>query len=211
MKVSEKSLELNIGAELLGLMRNSWGMPKAYLRGLTQAEERQEGVDLFVQLNPKARIFAFQFKAPHGKTESVPYKYTLVKYQHDPLFQLSQYSPRGVFYVFPYYVTFKKLQKNVPTLMMDTWFLDVRQMEPPKLFGNFNTRTIRCSNGTAAVNPEYQLERLHDMYFNLEEAVPARIFADWYGTFRRRRIAVEKRGNPWLVRGLRVAIVEPSA
>jgi len=52
LKVSEKSLELNVGAELLTLLRNYWGMPKAYLRGLTQREERQEGVDFFVQLNP---------------------------------------------------------------------------------------------------------------------------------------------------------------
>jgi hypothetical protein len=64
LKVSEKSLELNVGAELLGLLRGSWGMPKAYLRGFTQLEEKQEGVDFFVQLNPATRMFAFQFKAP---------------------------------------------------------------------------------------------------------------------------------------------------
>ena len=45
MKVSEKSLELNVGAELLAMMRGPWGMPKAYLRGLTQREEKQQGVD----------------------------------------------------------------------------------------------------------------------------------------------------------------------
>lgn len=64
MKVSEKSLELNVGAELLTLLRNTWGAPKAYLRGLTQREEKQEGVDFFVHLDPATRIFAFQFKAP---------------------------------------------------------------------------------------------------------------------------------------------------
>src|ERR1700692_4076341 len=36
MKVSEKSLELNVAAELLALLRNGWGLQKAYLRGLTQ-------------------------------------------------------------------------------------------------------------------------------------------------------------------------------
>lgn len=51
MKVSEKSLELNVGAELLGLLRGPWGLSKAYLRGLTQEEENQEGVDFFVQLS----------------------------------------------------------------------------------------------------------------------------------------------------------------
>jgi hypothetical protein len=47
MKVSEKSLELNLGAEVLGLLRGAWGMPKAYLRRLTQREEKQQGVDFF--------------------------------------------------------------------------------------------------------------------------------------------------------------------
>jgi hypothetical protein len=32
MKVSEKSLELNVGAELLELLRVNWGFSKAYLR-----------------------------------------------------------------------------------------------------------------------------------------------------------------------------------
>src|SRR6266446_789554 len=47
MKVSEKSLELNLGAELLNYLRSKWGLKKAYLRGLTQREERSEGVDFF--------------------------------------------------------------------------------------------------------------------------------------------------------------------
>jgi hypothetical protein len=42
-----------------------------------------------------------------------------------------------------------------------------------------------------------------------KEAVPARAFAHWYSGFRQRRIEFEKRGKPWLVRGLRVAIVQP--
>ena len=67
-KVSEKSLELNIGSELLDLIRWRWRMPKAYLRGLTQqAEERREGVDFFTEMSPATRIFAFQFKAPKGQ------------------------------------------------------------------------------------------------------------------------------------------------
>lgn len=207
MKVSEKSLELNVGAELLDLMRNSWGMPKAYLRGLTQAEENQEGVDFFAELDPNARIFAFQFKAPHGKTDLEPYKYTLVRYQHDPLFQLSQQSPRGVFYVFPYYVTVTKLQKDVPTLMLDTWFLNVGQMPSSQLFGSSQSRTIRCKSGKAVVNPEYKLERPHDVSFNREDAVPAWRFVEWYGSFREVRSRLERRRNPWLARGLRVAVV----
>lgn len=47
MKVSEKSPELNVGGELLGLLRGAWGMPKACLRGPTQREEKQQGIDFF--------------------------------------------------------------------------------------------------------------------------------------------------------------------
>ena len=77
MKVSEKSLELNLATEILNLLRNEWGLPKAYLRGLTQREEKQEGVDFFAQLNPKARLFAFQFKAPRGMSEATTYRFSL--------------------------------------------------------------------------------------------------------------------------------------
>src|SRR5437867_3850709 len=99
MKVSEKSLELNVGAELLGILRNDWGLQKAYLRGLTQREERQAGVDFFVELSPAARLFAFQFKAPKGKTDALPYRYTLKRQQHDLLFDLALQAPGSVFYV----------------------------------------------------------------------------------------------------------------
>ncbi len=51
MRVSEKSLELNVGAELLQLFRRVY--PRFFLRGLTQAEERREGVDIFAQMAPK--------------------------------------------------------------------------------------------------------------------------------------------------------------
>ena len=77
-KVSEKSLELNVGAELLNVMRRRWRMPKTYLRGLTQAEEHDEGVDFFVMLPRSTRIFAFQFKAPKGQGGDItPYRFTI--------------------------------------------------------------------------------------------------------------------------------------
>ena len=101
MKVSEKSLELNVGAELLNHLRLNWGLTKAYLRGLTQREEKSEGVDFFVQLSPKTKLFAFQFKAPKGSKEHAPYKYTVVDYQHDKLYQLAGLCPGAVFYVLP--------------------------------------------------------------------------------------------------------------
>ena len=101
-KLSEKSLELNVGAELLDVLRWRWGMRKTYLRGLTQREEHQEGVDFFAELPLSTRIFAFQFKAPKGQWgDRMPYRFTIQRHQHDRLSALASGWPDGVFYVLP--------------------------------------------------------------------------------------------------------------
>ena len=211
MKVSEKSLELNVGAELLTLLRTNWGMPKAYLRGLTQREERQEGVDFFVQLDAATRVFAFQFKAPKGAVDAAPYRYTLRRQQHDLLFQLAQFSAQSVFYVFPYYVTAAKLHQDVPDLIKDTWLLSLDQMPTAAVFGAVATKTVRCEGGLATVNPDYEMGRLRDLL--PPHGVPAREFASWYSRYREVAGYLEnqprRRRDPWLARGLRVAIALP--
>ncbi|MGH7380877.1 MAG: hypothetical protein ACREKR_01415 [Candidatus Methylomirabilales bacterium] len=206
MKVSEKSLELNLGAELLGLIRNSWGMSKTYLRGLTQREESQEGADFFVQLDPTTRLFAFQFKAPRGLVDAVPYRYTLMRDQHNLLFQLSQLSPDSAFYVFPFYVTATKLHQYVPHLMNDTWLLNVDQMPTLAVFGGTQSKIVRCWAGRATINPEYEMRRMSDVLPS--RGVPAQEFALWYRGYRE-SLDLRNRRSPWLVRGLRVAIVMP--
>lgn len=217
MKVSEKSLELNIGAELLFHMRSKWGLNKAYLRGLTQREERSEGVDFFAHLSPSTKLFAFQFKAPKGRTERPPYKYTLADYQHEKLYNLGRACPGSVFYVFPFYVGFSKLHTNVPTLMSDTWLLDVAAVPTPSIFAHTKTRTISCSPGAAKVNPEYALTRLDDIPIPVERGINPNQFAEWYSVFRISRdfedsgtAAPRRRRNPWLTRGLRIVIAPPS-
>jgi len=227
MKVSEKSLELNLAAELLASLRKRPGMRKAYLRGLTQEEENQEGVDFFVQLNPANRLFAFQFKAPRGKTDSTPYRYTLLRYQHEPLVDLAT-SPGNVFYVFPFYVTTTKLQKDVPTLAKDTWMLDLNTMPTTSIFGTgYKSRTIKCTPGKAQINPEYELQRLSEVAEIESQGISVQTFAQWYERNLVYRDRFQKSGkpartlraddlheklrrrNPWQVRGLRVAIVPP--
>ena len=212
MKVSEKSLELNVGAELLSTLRNGWGMPKAYLRGLTQREESQCGVDFFAQLNPATRLFAFQFKAPKGKSDTLPYRYTLMREQHRLLYELAQKAPASVFYVLPFYVTEPKLWQAVPILLRDTWFLRIDRMNTAAVFGTARSRTMRCRPGLASVNPPYLTERFVENQVPLdseERGVPARVFARWYGHYRERASADRMRRNPWLARGLRVAVVRP--
>ena len=212
MKVSEKSLELNVGAELLALLRGPWRMPKAYLRGLTQEEERQEGVDFFAQLTPKARIFAFQFKAPHKGQEREPYRFTIRRQQHEKLASLAGGATGNVFYVFPYYVMPAKLQRLVPRLLSDTWFLPVGSMKGTDPFGTYQSRTVRCERGRAFINPEYELQGVEEL--EPGNGIPAGQFAEWYSDLHGERDEVMvhgRRKNPWLVRGLQVAIVLPTA
>jgi hypothetical protein len=208
MRVSEKSLELNVGAELLGLIRNQWNMPKAYLRGLTQREERQEGPDFFAQLSPSAFLFAFQFKAPRGGKEGTPYRYKLVRQQHARLRVLAQAWPSSVFYVFPFYVTPVKLQRDVPNLLEDTWLLRVAQVSTAA-FGHQQTTIIRCEAGVALINPEYKLENPATVSPRDVEGIPARRFAAWYRQHRAIGRQPGRRRSPWLVRGLRLVVVEP--
>lgn len=202
-------MELNIGAELLWLLRNNCGMPKIYLRGLTQAEEKQEGVDFFAQLSSSARIFAFQFKAPRGQIDTTPYRYTLVAEQHDHLFRLTNNRPGRVFYVLPFYVITRKLQQDVPNLMLDTWLLDVRNMQTNSVFGGQKTKAIRCEPGRAQVNPEYELHKLAEINHYKPKGIPANEFALWYSLHRNASEKLRERINPWLFRGFRVAVLEP--
>ena len=211
MKVSEKSLELNVGAELLALLRGPWGMPKAYLRGLTQREESQEGVDFFAQLSPGTRIFAFQFKAPKGRREGEPYRFTIQRRQHEKLAALAGGSAGDVFYVLPYYVLPVKLQRYVPRLLHDTWFLPVGSMRGTDPFGTYETRTMRCERGLASINPDYELRGVEQL--EPGDGIPTGQFAEWYANLHAQtdeRGFRGKREDPWLVRGLRVAIVEPA-
>lgn len=209
-------------------------MPKAYLRGLTQREERQEGVDFFAQLAPKTRIFAFQFKAPKGRQEGEPYRFTIQRRQHEKLSTLAGGSRGNVFYVLPYYVMPAKLQRFVPRLLRDTWFLPVGSMKGTDPFGTYKTRTVRCERGLASINPEYELRGVDDL--EPSDGIPAGQFAEWYAdlhiesdkaissephidpslvpglhTKSADAISPKPGRNPWLVRGLRVAIVQPAS
>lgn len=208
MKVSEKSLELNIGAELLGFLHTSWGMPKAYLRGLTQREESEQGVDFFAQLSPAATIMAFQFKAPKGRTDGNEYRYTLVSKQHNLLYDLAQKSPGSVFYVFPFYVTPTKLHRDVPDLAQDTWLLRVDSMPTATVFNGQRTKVVRCSPGVATINPQYPLVKLSKALPEGLVGMSAQAFASWYA---RMRVVDREQNhrNPWLVRGLRIVVIEP--
>lgn len=208
MKVYEKTLELNIGAELLTAMRTDWGMRKAYLRGLTQREERTEGTDLFAQLAPDTRLFAFQFKAPLGKDDKLPYRYTLKHSQHNALHNLAVMAPHSVFYVFPFYASSKKLRRDLPHLWRDTWLLRAAVLDPNAVFGSAQTKTVRCWPGTASTNPEYEMIRAIDADVTRDSGAAPQQFASWYEEYRGAPPSTRTgRRHPWIVRGLKIGIV----
>ncbi len=210
MKVSEKSLELNVGAELLAWLRGPLNMPKAYLRGLTQREEHRTGVDFFARLPDGTRIFAFQFKAPRGPSDDLPYTFTLGRDQHTSLHDLAVQESGAVYYVFPFYVSTHKLVRDVPNLARDTWLLPAAPLDVPTVFASQRTKRVHCNRGTAVVNPDYPMKSLAELALSWEDGIRPGRFAEWYRELRRHAsdlVDRPPRMNPQVVRGLRVTIV----
>lgn len=208
--MSEKSLELNVGAELLSQLRGPLNMPKAYLRGLTQREEKRAGVDFFARLPDTTRILAFQFKAPIGSSDSLPYRFTLNRDQHTSLHNLALQYPRAVYYVFPFYVATHKLVQDVPDLARDTWLLSVAPLDAPTVFAGQKTKRVQCYRGSVIVNPEYETKNLSELTLSQEYGIQPSRFAEWYRTLRRhdqKLVDRSSRMSPQIVRGLRVMII----
>jgi hypothetical protein len=115
-----------------------------------------------------------------------------------------------VFYVFPFYVTTAKLQRDVPILAVDTWLLPLDQLRTPDVFGGKQSPTARCGPGQAQINPEYRLHKLQDLSDMRPRGVQASAFKDWYAWCRERgRRTPTGRRSPWLARGLRIVVVSP--
>ena len=217
MRISEKTLELNVGAELLNYLRNTCGLPKIYLRGLTQREESQEGVDIFAQMSPSTRIAAFQFKAPRSSEDCSPYNFRIQRVQHSNLHRLASINPNSVFYVLPFYASHSKFQRDIPNLLQDTWFLPIERMATDVVFNGLDSRTVHCYSGFATINPELQLFTAEELKINRNTGIPVWQFAIWYRELHELKFSVDSyyagksnqriRRNPWLVRGMRIAII----
>ena len=191
-------------------------MPKAYLRGLTQKEEKQEGVDFDVNWQNN-RIYAFQFKAP-VREYCQEFQFRLNYAQHKTLYEgLAQKSPNSVYYVLPFYYSLDKLIREVPNLSADTWLLKVSCIRP-SIFNKKKTITVNCVPGKACVNPQFKLTRLSEMD-SIGDGIEHEVFMEWYKNLRRHESETERnmtespklRINPMIVRGLRVAIISTSS
>ena len=125
--VSEKTLELNIAAAILGLIRSHWpGCQAAFWLGMKQYQEARNGIDELMSNMPRGRHLALQFKAPSSRQlDTEPYEYGLGEDQMARLLRLAMTRPRGVFYVFPHYNSFSRMRADSPDLLQHTYLLPV--------------------------------------------------------------------------------------
>ena len=125
-EVSEKSLELNVCAEMLQHIRMWPGCERALWLGLTQAQERRKGIDELIRNVGLGFALMLQFKAP-WPTSHVDdlYKFSINERQHQALEQLSSQYPQAVYYVFPLYSKWAKADQHAPHLVQDTWLTPV--------------------------------------------------------------------------------------
>ena len=130
-EVSEKSLELNVCAELLQHVRTWPGCGGALWLGLTQAQERRKGLDELIRNVGHGVAFLFQFKSPWptSRVDSL-YKFSINEIQHAALERLvtdypNDVNPDDISYVFPLYSTWEKADQYAPELVRDTWLMPV--------------------------------------------------------------------------------------
>ena len=142
-ELSEKSLELNICAELLHRIRSRPGCEKALWLGLTQAQERLYGIDELLKVGD-GTLFMLQFKAPwsNSRVDDL-YRFYVNERQHEALEGLATQSPDAVFYVFPLYSTWKKAEGHSPDLVQDTWLIRVSSIPLATLRSQSTPKTGR--------------------------------------------------------------------
>lgn len=126
LRVSEKTLELNICAEVLYVIRQIPGCHGAFWIGMKQQQEARLGIDELIRNIPAGMHLALQFKAPRSEPrDQIPYRFTINDKQNNNLLRLASSRPEAVYYIFPHYNTFTKMHSDSPTLLRDTWLLRV--------------------------------------------------------------------------------------
>ncbi|MBN8769516.1 MAG: hypothetical protein J0I01_16790 [Stenotrophomonas nitritireducens] len=119
MKLSEKTLELNICAQA---SQHVGPKQQLFWFGLTQKQEARAGFDACTKLG--GRLLIFQFKASNRVLKS---RKRVFLAPHDQLVALRTQvkgQVRSVFYAFPLVGNTAEL-KNNPNLLSQTWLVDV--------------------------------------------------------------------------------------
>ena len=149
-EVSEKSLELSICAEMLQRIRSWPGCDKALWFGLTQRQERREGLDARIH-NVNSFSLMLQFKAPWETSRPNDlYKFSINERQHYALEQTASAFPDAVFYVFPFYSTWASADRHAPNLLQDTWLVPV---------SSITSSTLRSASSPKTGSHRVELDR----------------------------------------------------
>ncbi len=127
--VSEKTLEVNISAEILAWIRSQQGCERAFIIGMKQSQEARNGVDDLVSNVPQGRHFLMQFKAPTPTPPGGnPHWFSLNGRQYANLARLAQRRPGAVFYVLPHMNRISDLRTASPKFLDKTWLLSVSDL-----------------------------------------------------------------------------------
>ena len=172
-KISEKTLELNVCAEMLQCIRSWPGSEKALWVGLTQAEESQEGIDEKLR---NGFSLMLQFKAPTPTSrENDHYRFTINERQHQAMKGLAKQYKKAVYYVFPLYCKWKKADQDSPDLAQDTWLVPVSSISlnlPPSL-PNTSSRQRQIKVGHGGSPPRITG---HSMSVQVDRVITAKAF-----------------------------------
>ena len=126
--ISEKTLELNVTAELLQVIRSWPGCAGAYWVGMKQDQETRNGLDELIRNAPDFCLM-LQFKSPWRDPVVDPFRFEIKELQLNRLRLLSNLYPEAVYYVFPKYNRHAKIRATAPNLLHDTWFLRVADLD----------------------------------------------------------------------------------
>jgi hypothetical protein len=193
-EIYEKTLELNVCCEILAILRAQPGYQKAVWQGLTQAQERQVGLDELVRNLGPGRNLMLQFKAPWSSSPAdTRYKFSLNTRQHQTLERgpCTKY-PDAVFYVLPLYISWSKVNSFVPNLTRDTWLLRVKDVDSKALGLSQQRHRLEVAKTTlvptaSIFSPEIGTHLLHaeevfraaDDSLPLRNLIPSETLAEW--------------------------------
>jgi hypothetical protein len=165
-QVSEKTLELNIASELLQLIRGMPGCSRAFWIGLKQDQKARVGIDELIQNVPRGYHLALQFKSPKPTPQnSSPYRFTINDRQNNNFLRLANTRPNAVYYVFPHYNTLQRVRTTAPTLLADTWLLqvyDLRGLAPSRTRSGAHLLESNGGRGTVYSDPHQVVTKKAD-------------------------------------------------
>ena len=129
-------MALNLCAELLQYIRSWPRCDGALWVGLTQAQERREGIDARIRNAGPGVSIMLQFKAPWATShEDSFYKFSVNEQQHAAMEDLAGNNASAVYYVFPLFSTWRKADQHAPDLAGDTWQVPVSSIPLATLTG----------------------------------------------------------------------------